>query len=55
MNRRTFDIGVPLLYLVAIIVAIIAFHDDLIVGAVTTIGAFLVALYFGALRPKSKV
>jgi hypothetical protein len=54
MNRRTFDIAVPLLYLVAIIVAVVI-RDALVVGAVASIGALLVVLYFASLRPKSKV
>ena len=51
MNRRTLDITIPLLYVLAIIVAI-AMHDPQVVGGVALIGAVGVAVYYAALRQK---
>jgi len=53
MNRRTFDILVPLLYVLAILVAVIV-GDPGGVGGVATIGAVVVAAYYAALRQNLK-
>jgi hypothetical protein len=53
MSRRTFDILVPLVYVLAVIVAIVI-GDTGGVGGVATIGAVCVAAYFGALRQNIK-
>jgi len=49
MNRRTFDILVPLLYVLVILVAVFV-GDPGGVGGVATIGAVCVAAYYAALR-----
>ena len=53
MNRRTFDILVPLAYVAAILVAVVI-GDEGGVGGVATIGAVFVAAYFAALRQNIK-
>jgi hypothetical protein len=53
MNRRTFDILVPLLYAVALVVAIVI-GDRGGVGGVATIGAAFVIAYYATLRQNIK-
>jgi hypothetical protein len=53
MNRRTLDIAVPLIYVIALLVAVML-QDPAAVGGVAVIGAVLVGLYFAALRPNRK-
>jgi len=53
MNRRTFDILVPLLYVLAILIAVFV-GDPGGVGGVATIGAVFVAAYYAALRQNLK-
>ena len=53
MNRRTLDLAIPIVYVIAIITATF-FKDEMVIGAVATLGALLVGLYFAALRPRSK-
>jgi hypothetical protein len=52
MNRKTLDILVPMVYVLAILVAVFI-GDDAGVGGVATIGAVLVAIYY-ALRQNIK-
>ncbi len=49
MNRRMLDIAVPLLYVVALLVADLL-RNAAVVGGVAVIGAVLVGLYFAAIR-----
>ena len=49
MNRRTFDILVPLAYAMALLVAILI-GDRGGVGGVATIGAAFVVAYYATLR-----
>lgn len=53
MNRRTFDILVPILYVLAIVLAIFL-GDAGGVGGVAVIGAVMVAAYYAALRQNIK-
>jgi hypothetical protein len=53
VSRRTLDIAVPVLYLIALVVAMLL-GNPTGVGGVAVIGAVLVALYFGALRQNNK-
>jgi hypothetical protein len=53
VNRRTFDILVPLLYALAIVIAIVIGEDDG-VGGVAIIGAVCVGIYYAALRQNIK-
>jgi hypothetical protein len=53
MNRRTWDIAVPVLYVLAVLVAVLI-HDPAGVGGVAVIGAVVVGLYFAALRRNIK-
>jgi hypothetical protein len=53
MNRRTFDIAVPVLYVIALLVALVL-QDAGAVGGVAVIGAVLVGVYFAALRQNIK-
>jgi hypothetical protein len=53
MNRRTFDIAVPIVWVVAMLVAI-AIGDEGGVGGVAIIGAVGVVAYFAALRQNIK-
>ena len=53
MNRRTLDIAVPFLYVIALVVAVLL-QDAGAVGGVAVIGAVLVGLYFAALRQNLK-
>ena len=53
MNRQTFDILVPLVYVVAVVVAVVL-GDEAGVGGVATIGAVCVAIYYAALRQNIK-
>jgi hypothetical protein len=53
MKRRTFDILVPLVYVIAILVAIFI-GDTAGVGGVATIGAVLVAAYYATFRQNIK-
>jgi hypothetical protein len=53
MNRKTLDILVPMVYVLAILVAVFI-GDDAGVGGVATIGAVLVAIYYAALRQNIK-
>jgi hypothetical protein len=49
MNRRTLDITIPLLYALAVVIAIVM-HDPQVVGGVALIGAVGVAVYYAELR-----
>jgi hypothetical protein len=53
MNRRTLDIAVPALYVLALLVAVVL-QDAGAVGGVAVIGAVLVGVYFAALRQNLK-
>ena len=53
MNRKTLDILVPMVYVLAILVAVFI-GDDAGVGGVATIGAVLVAIYYAAVRQNIK-
>jgi hypothetical protein len=53
MNRRTLDVLVPMIYVLAILVAIFI-GDPGGVGGVATIGAVCVGAYFAALRQNLK-
>lgn len=54
MNRRTLDLAIPVLYVIAVIITTL-FKNATVVGATATVGALIVGLYFLALRPKQKV
>jgi len=49
MNRRTVDIQVPIVYVLALVVAMFI-GDRGGIGGVATIGAVLVAAYYATLR-----
>jgi len=49
MNRRTFDVLLPILYVIAIVAAGM-FGNATWVGGVATIGALLLGAYYAALR-----
>ena len=49
MNRRTFDVLLPIVYVIAIVLAGIV-ADATWVGGVATIGALLLGAYYAALR-----
>lgn len=49
MNRRTFDVLLPIVYVIAIVVTGIVGNATW-VGGVATIGALLLAAYYAALR-----
>lgn len=49
MNRRTFDVLVPALYAVAILIAVF-FGSGNSVGAVAAIGGVLVGAYWAGIR-----
>jgi hypothetical protein len=49
MNRRTFDVLLPIVYVIAIVLAGIVANATW-VGGVATIGALLLAAYYAALR-----
>ena len=53
MTRRTLDIAVPILYVIALLVAIFI-RNEAGIGGVAVIGAVLVGLYFAALRQNLK-
>jgi len=53
MNRRTFDVAVPILYVVAILISVFSGREAW-VGGVAAIGAMIVALYYAALRQNLK-
>ena len=53
MNRRTLDVLVPMVYVLAILIAVVI-GDAGGVGGVATIGAVCVAAYFAALRQNLK-
>jgi hypothetical protein len=53
MNRRTLDIAVPIVYVLAVLVAILI-GDQGGVGGVAVIGAVLVGAYYAALRQNIK-
>jgi len=53
MNRRTLDIVIPMLYVVAIMVAVF-FAGGKVVGAVSVIGAILVGMYWAGIRRNLK-
>jgi hypothetical protein len=53
LNRRTLDILVPMIYVVAILIAVFA-GNETAVGAVATIGAVCVGAYYAALRQNLK-
>jgi hypothetical protein len=54
MTRRTLDIAVPIGYACLVLLAIVI-GDQAGVGGVFTIGAFVVAAYYLALRQNIKV
>jgi hypothetical protein len=49
MNRRTFDVLLPILYVIAIVLAGMIANATW-VGGVATIGALLLGAYYAALR-----
>ena len=53
MNRRTFDVAVPILYVAALLIAVFI-GQEAWVGGVAAIGAMFVALYYAALRQNLK-
>lgn len=53
MNRRTLDVLVPIVYVIALLVAVFI-GDAGGVGGVATIGAVCVGAYFAALRQNLK-
>jgi len=53
VNRRTLDIAVPILYVLAVLAAIII-GDSGGVGGVAIIGAVCVAAYYATLRQNIK-
>jgi hypothetical protein len=53
MNRRTFDVLVPLLYVMAIMIMVF-FGTETGLGAVAALGALVVAAYYAALRQNLK-
>jgi TRAP-type mannitol/chloroaromatic compound transport system permease large subunit len=53
MNRRTFDVLVPLLYVMAIL-TMVFFGTETALGAVAALGALAVAAYYAALRQNLK-
>jgi hypothetical protein len=53
MNRRTVDLLVPIVYVIALVVAIFIGEEGGI-GGVATLGAIMVAAYFIALRQNIK-
>jgi hypothetical protein len=53
MNRRTLDMVIPMLYVVAILVAVF-FASGKVVGAVSAIGAILVGMYWAGIRRNLK-
>lgn len=52
-NRKTLDILVPMVYALAVIIAVII-GDNGGVGGVATIGAICVGIYYAALRQNVK-
>jgi hypothetical protein len=50
MNRRTFDVLLPLAYLIAITLTWYVSQNPTWVGGVSTIGALVLAAYYLALR-----
>jgi len=53
VNRKTLDILVPMIYALAVIIAIVI-GDSAGVGGVATIGAVCVGIYYAALRKNIK-
>jgi hypothetical protein len=53
VNRRTLDVLVPIVYVLAILVAVMI-GDSGGVGGVTVIGAVLVGAYYAAFRRNMK-
>jgi hypothetical protein len=53
MNRRTWDVLVPIVYVIALLVAVFI-GDQAGVGGVTVIGAICVGAYYAALRRNIK-
>ena len=54
MRRRTFDILVPIVYVLAVLAAILL-RDPAGVGGVAVIGAFCLVVYYAQLRRNLKV
>ncbi|MGE5830954.1 MAG: hypothetical protein ACM30G_21715 [Micromonosporaceae bacterium] len=50
MNRRTFDVLMPFVYVIAITFTWLVSQNPTWVGGVTTIGALLLGAYYAALR-----
>jgi hypothetical protein len=53
MNRRTLDVLVPMIYVLAIVIAVVI-GDQAGVGGVATIGAVCVGIYYAAIRQNIK-
>jgi Flp pilus assembly protein TadB len=53
LKRRTFDIGVPIVYALAVLVAILL-GDAAGVGGVAVIGAFCLVVYYAQVRQNLK-
>jgi hypothetical protein len=53
LKRRTVDILVPIVYVLAVLVAIFL-RDPAGVGGVVVIGAFCLVVYYAQLRPNIK-
>jgi hypothetical protein len=53
VRRRTFDILVPIVYVLAVLVAILL-QDPVGVGGVAVIGAFCLVVYYAQVRQNIK-
>lgn len=53
MNRRTLDVVIPMLYIVAILIAVF-FADGRVVGFVAAIGAIFCGMYWAGIRRNIK-
>lgn len=50
--RRTLDLAVPLLYVVALLIAGFVVKKEAVLGGTAVLGLAIVLLYFLALRPR---
>jgi hypothetical protein len=53
LNRRTLDVLVPIVYVLAILVGVF-FFTETVLGAIAALGAVVVAAYYAALRQNLK-
>jgi len=49
--RRTLDLGLPLLYVIAVVIAGFVIKDRAILGGTVVLGLAVLLLYFLTLRP----